>query len=184
MVLGIPPPFPSSNFQLSVSIEKISEPISQLPRGSRNNETLGKYCLKIFFFFTMEKSEGSLSLSLISYNTFNVSIFNPSFLFSPTFTLYSFFFYQSQRLLFICLHGYCKPRLLSTTDGNDGDLHGRNRFEEGRGARESRKKKEKKKKRRRKTGKKKKERRGSLSKGNSNVRHAARSVSLRIYASI
>lgn len=57
-------------------------------------------------------------------------------------------------MLFICLHGYCKPRLLSTTDGNDGDLHGRNRFEEGRGARESRKKKEKK-KRRRKTGKKK-----------------------------
>lgn len=181
MVLGIPPPFPSSNFQLSVSIEKISEPISQLPRGSRNNETLGKYCLKIFFFFTMEKSEGSLSLSLsIIHSTYRFLI---PVSFSPTFTLYSFFFYQSQRLLFICLYGYCKPRLLSTTDGNDGDLHGRNRFEEGRGARESRKKKEKK-KRRRKTGKKKKERRGSLSKGNSNVRHAARSVSLRIYASI
>lgn len=140
--------------------------------------------LRYFSFSQWRNRKGVfLSLSLISYNTFNVSIFNPSFLFSPTFTLYSFFFYQSQRLLFICLHGYCKPRLLSTTDGNDGDLHGRNRFEEGRGARESRKKKEKK-KRRRKTEKKKKERRGSLSKGNSNVRHAARSVSLRIYASI
>ena len=53
---------------------------------------------------------------------------------------------------------------------------------EGRRARESRKKKKKKKKKKKEKGRK--ERGGSVSKGNLNVRHAARSVSLRIYASI
>lgn len=181
MVLGIPPPFPSSNFQLSVSIEKISEPISQLPPGSRNNETLGKYCLKIFFFFRMEKSEGSLSLSLsIIHSSYRFLI---PLSFFPLRLLYILFSFTKVKdcSLFVCtatVNRVCFPRRMGTTVIYMGETDSRRGEELVKVER----------KRRRRGGgrqeKKKKERRGSLSKGNSNVRHAARSVSLRIYASI
>lgn len=109
------------------SIEKISEPI--IEANFRNKRDFGQ--ILSFHDTSLSHDNGEigrigvslqspfLSRLLIPRIVKIVVSLQLSFLpspFSPAFASYlSFFFYQSQRLLFICLHGYCKLRLLSTT---------------------------------------------------------------------
>lgn len=110
------------------SIEKISEPI--IEANFRNKRDFGQ--ILSFHDTSLSHDNGEigrigvslqspfLSRLLIPRRIVKIVVslqlsFLPSPL-SPAFASYlSFFFYQSQRLLFICLHGYCKLRLLSTT---------------------------------------------------------------------
>lgn len=110
------------------SIEKISEPI--IEANFRNKRDFGQ--ILSFHDISLSHDNGEigrigvslqspfLSRLLIPRRIVKIVVsLQLSFLpspFSPAFASYlSFFFYQSQRLLFICLHGYCKLRLLSTT---------------------------------------------------------------------
>lgn len=109
------------------SIEKISEPI--IEANFRNKRDFGQ--ILSFHDISLSHDNGEIGRIGVSLQSPFLSrlliprivkiVVSPTFLsslfFIPSvcFVSFLFFFHQSQRLFFICLHGYCKLRLLSMT---------------------------------------------------------------------